>query len=154
MPDAEQLLQHGVHGLAEARGVVGEQRRLHLIGAGCCGDHQARHLLVPCRVVCHRKEHSDGVRVRGTGRLGQSAASRHTGSVNAAQQLGHGCRLGGSPGHCAVDDVAPPGEAWMVVCGVGACVPALQAQMVKHGQRRETLENSPLKVRIAVIDLS
>ena len=62
MPDTEQLLQHGVHGLAEAGCLVGEQRRFHLIGADCCGNYQTRYLLVPFRMVCHGKEHSDRIR--------------------------------------------------------------------------------------------
>ena len=127
LPYAEQLLEHGVHRLAEARGIVGEQRRFYLAGAGGGRHHQAGHLLVSFGVIGHRKEDADGFRsleLEDFPSLRPFAAS----VLHADQNLAHGRRLGRGSGHSSVGDFAPLRGIERGNRG-GRGVPALHAEM-------------------------
>jgi hypothetical protein len=88
MPNTEELLQHGIHGLAKPRGFVGEQCCLHLMGAGCGGDNQAGHVLVSAGTVDRREENADRI---GTLELEDFADLRFVATIFVydAQNLAH-----------------------------------------------------------------
>jgi hypothetical protein len=105
MPGAEELLQHGIDGLAEAVSGVGDESRLELGRAGLRSDDHPGHLPVALGMVDDREEDA--------GRVGPLDAEDLThaglltaGLMNFAEHPAHGGRHARGSVHPTVFDDA------------------------------------------------